>query len=622
MHRITPVTLAAISVLMASGFAQGVGQSTAGSMSAVYRSRALSLGSIPGVKVLPEPVRMQNGLELVATVDHRFDINAVVNTFNLEAGDTTNSEDIRPFGGRNLRGQGLTIGMWEVNRPLTTHQEFGGVGILPSGDGDIAPPIDTHATHVAATMSALGIDPAAQGMAPSAVVRPYTAANDAAELTTAAGLVASNHSYGLIRGWSQSTIANPVPERTWFADREFFNEDPGFGKYDATAVAIDTALHTNKRLLSVWSAGNDRSDNVNSYPAPFPGQYLTYLSQGGDGAGPNPAGWYRIGTANPTYPAPGQDGNNGAGYDSLPQGQTAKNSLVVGAIHEITAEGPNRTGAMSTFSSWGMTDDGRMGVTVVGNGVNVYSASGTANNAYATLNGTSMAAPNVTGTMTQVIQHLMAKRGTTTIPLSATSKALAVHTAHDLYNTGPDYQSGYGVLDGLAAVEFVDDVFDANPTSFIFEETYIDTRWSQEFLALGGEIKATLVWNDVAGVAHGGGLDINTSVLVNNLDLWIETTDMLTRFDPWSLDPTNPSAPASQSGANNLDNIEQVVSTFSLPPGTAFNVFVDLNGTLTGPGQEWSLLISGASLVPEPATLALLGGVAMLALRRRQSRDA
>jgi hypothetical protein len=276
---------------------------------------------------------------------------------------------------------------------------------------------------------------------------------------------------------------------------------------------------------------------------------------------------------------------------------------------------------MSAFSSWGMTDDGRMGVTVVGNGVDVYSAAGNADNAYATLNGTSMAAPNVTGTMTQVIQHLQAKRNTATVPLSATSKALAVHTADDLYATGPDYQSGYGVLNGLAAVEYVDAVHAPAPTSFIFEEVNDGSVWSANFLTLGNNFKATLVWTDLAGAGNTGGLDDATSALVNDLDLLIEVLDIqgnvTSTHYPWSLDPANPGNAALQDQANRRDNVEQVLMSPFLA-GLEFRVSVS---RFAGAGnQAFSLLVEGGTLVPEPTVLAALASLAAMSLRRMRRR--
>lgn len=574
---------------------------------------ATSLRNIQGVHLLAQPAQMNNGMQLVATVAPNFDINHIRSSFNVNAADTTNTDVIQaaPY---NLTGTGTVIGMWEIGRPRATHQEFGGG--ISYGDGN-AGTVDLHATHVAGTLSALGIDPNAKGMAPLAIVRSYDAVNDTAEIQAATGLIASNHSYGFTRGWDQSTNFDGVTvERTWFADRETFTEDPGFGKYDASTVALDAALHANNRLLSVWAASNDRNNNVNTFPAPAAGQYLTFFSQGGDGPGGNPPGFYRLGTANATYPAPAQDGNAGTGYDSLPQSQVAKNNLSVGAIEDITAEGPNRTAPMTVFSSWGPTDDGRIKPDVVGNGFQVYSSSNASDTAYATISGTSMASPNVAGTMALLNQRLMTKRNSTDIPYSATSKALAIHTAHDLYNVGPDYQSGYGVVDAEAAVKFIDNSFLANPTDHIIEGNYDGSEYVAPYTAVGGEVKATLVWNDVEGTAADAALDSNALKLVNNLDLFI-TDSSNNVYYPWTLDPANPNALAVRDLANFRDNVEMVLIDF-LDPNEEFTVHVNLTGGLTGLSQDWSLLVSGGSLVPEPTSLAMLVLPSLVFIRRRR----
>ncbi|MFX5784919.1 S8 family serine peptidase, partial [Acinetobacter baumannii] len=54
---------------------------------------------------------------------------------------------------------------------------------------------------------------------------------------------------------------------------------------------------------------------------------------------------------------------------------------------------------MSSFSSWGPTDDGRIKPDLVADGVSVTSTGGNSTTSYATLSGTSMAAPNTTGSL-------------------------------------------------------------------------------------------------------------------------------------------------------------------------------------------------------------------------------
>jgi len=104
-------------------------------------------------------------------------------------------------------------------------------------------------------------------------------------------------------------------------------------------------------------------------------------------------------------------------------------------------------------------------------------------------------------------------------------------------------------------------------------------------------LKATIVWTDPAGTAHGSGLDETTSVLVNDLDLWI--TGPGGTYNPWTLDPPNPSNAAVRTTRNHLDNVEQVL--IDTPTAGTYTVHVgDTGGVLD---QVFSILISGASLV-------------------------
>lgn len=581
-------------------------------------SRVLAQPAPPdsSIHILPQPVTVAPGLQLLATVSDPGVFKSILGSFNINAADTTNADVIAgsPY---NLTGSGLKIGVWEAGGYVSsTHQEL--IGRVEYGDSDPFAPISNHGTHVAGTIAASGVYPAAKGMAPGVTIRSYTAVLDTSEITNDGGMMAlSNHSYGFLRGWTVLDWGIGG-ERTWVEDRDTQSvEDASFGKYDNYARELDEALHAQPRLLSVWAAGNDRVESGTHYGTFTPAganTYVTFLSEGGDGPGGNIPGYYRVTTND--FSLPPADGNGGTGYDSLAQAQVAKNSLTVGAIDDLLDEGPGRTGVMTNFSSWGPTDDGRMKPDVVGNGVGVLSSVAFTNNTYASASGTSMSAPNVTGTMALVIQRLMNVRQTNQHPLSATSKGLAIHTAHDLFAAGPDYTSGYGVVDGEAAVNFIDATTAATPTNYIIEGSYVNEKYTETFEASGGQVKATLVWNDPAGPDAFLELDDHTLALVNDLDIWI-TDELNNIYRPWTLDPANPADPAVRDSRNFRDNVEQVLID-SLLGGTQFTVHIDLSGLLTESQQQWSLLLSGGHLVPEPSgIMLLLLPCAALARRRR-----
>ena len=119
---------------------------------------------------------------------------------NVNAADTTNADDVKLGGtlGLGLEGAGYTIGVWDGGAVRDTHQEFapGRVTVVDPGTPDY------HATHVAGTIAASGVDPAAEGMGTQLNIRSYDWTNDLTEMDTDAALIAaSNHSYGAVTGW-------------------------------------------------------------------------------------------------------------------------------------------------------------------------------------------------------------------------------------------------------------------------------------------------------------------------------------------------------------------------------------------------------------------------------------
>ncbi len=497
---------------------------------------------------------------------------------NLDAADTTNADQLWRGGalGLNLDGSGVTVGVWDGGRVLGTHQEFSG----RVSDGDSSN-FNNHATHVAGTIAATGVDPSARGMANRVNIKSFDWNNDLQEMRNAAqnGIPLSNHSYSHVAGWalgSWNEAFNQIPSNgsdfyVWFGDRSLATEDARFGKYSQEASNLDAILSQNPSLLSIWSAGNDRGSAFNQMnrvnalgvTEPFTGQssYVTYFSKNVGIPGWQGNGWYRVPSSGMTF-APSADGGTD-GYDLLSDMQTAKNTLVVGAINSITQDPYTRSHvSISNFSSFGLADDGRLKVDVVADGVGVYSPIASSNNSYASYSGTSMAAPNVTGTAALLTQHFKNLFGRT--PSSATLKATLLHTARDAGNVGPDYIHGWGVVDGAAAAQFLDKAKQSVSAKLV-ENTYAGSAQAHQVSSTGNEpLKATIVWTDPPGVAHGNGLDETTRALVNDLDIWV-TAPNGNILRPWTLNPSNPSAPAVRTARNSVDNVEQVLIDNPLP---------------------------------------------------------
>jgi len=292
--------------------------------------------------------------------------------------------------------------------------------------------------------------------------------------------------------------------------------------------------------------------------------------------------------------------------------QQRQNSLVVGAINDITADPyTNANVGMAAFSSWGPTDDGRVKPDVVANGIALTSSVATSNNAYDSYSGTSMAAPNVTGTMALLYQHhnnlstdpdyQTYKRinvpnknrfGNIAHPSSATMKGLVIHTAFDAGNVGPDYTYGWGVLDGAAAANFLTNLANNGKQNLLAEDTYKGTELPGKISYSGvGSIKVTLVWTDPPpATVPLRTVDNPASVLVNDLDLWVSGPTG-TVYRPWTLNPASPAAPALRTTANHRDNIEQVV----IDSGVAGTYDVHIGHTALAPGftsQDFSIFIT------------------------------
>ena len=122
-------------------------------------------------------------------------------THNIDAQATIAVDKVHPGGstGLNLTGEGITLGEWDVNGVRVSHQEFEG----RVTQNDDASELSGHATHVAGTMIAAGVNADAEGMSPQARLLAHDWSNDMSEMREegAKGLLVSNHSYGKVMGW-------------------------------------------------------------------------------------------------------------------------------------------------------------------------------------------------------------------------------------------------------------------------------------------------------------------------------------------------------------------------------------------------------------------------------------
>ncbi len=394
---------------------------------------------------------------------------------------------------------------------------------------DNAATLSLHATHVAGTMIG-GTNGIAQakGMASQASLLAYDWTSDTSEIVHAAA------DGLLISNHSYGTDPDNVVESDW-------------GKYNSESRSFDNIMFNAPYYLFVNSAGNSRNGGYNEQKQ---------------------------------------------GYDLLSGKSTCKNGMIVAAVYQVSNyTGPSSVN-MSSFSSWGPTDDGRIKPDICGKGVNVRSSTSNSDTSYQSLDGTSMASPNVAGTLLLLQQHYKNVKGS--FMRSATLRGLALHTADEAgSDPGPDYRFGWGLLNAEKAAN----VITKEGTETYIQENTLEQNQSYSFdvkpFNTSLPITASICWTDPAGqVLINPVIDQDTPRLVNDLDLRIIKSNQT--YFPWKLDPHNMEEPAT-TGDNIVDNIEKI--ELSNPNGS-YTVTVSHKNNLVNSLQKYSLIVSNVIYNP------------------------
>ncbi len=564
----------------------------------VIRDKAKRLG-LPTLIVDPDGTRL-------ALVGFDGDRPLYEGSHNANAAISSAANLVRTITPFQANGAGLVFGLWEAQGiPRVTHQEFGLPTKVTVRDGYTT--VSNHATHVAGTLTAIGIDPGALGMAPMAAIDAYEASNAASEMLAAGAsfpeepgkIYLSNHSYGFRLGWDPATS-------TWLGtfsdDGNPANDiDTVYGRYDTSvSVLYDAMLFNLPYYLPFWSSGNDRSDTP-----PASGQT-----------------WFQ-GTNGPQRaydPAqhPVADGVYKAGYDLLTGTyKSCKNVMTIGAANDAVTSGVRdlAPSTLTSFSSTGPTDDGRIKPDIVGNGAGLYSSGSLSDTNYYSSSGTSMAAPNACGSAMLLIDYY-GQRFPGEVMRASTLKGLIIHTADDIGRAGPDYQYGWGLMNTKAAADIIRAQADRPFTDHLVEDT-LQNGGSQTYTIVWDgtqPIRATLCWTDPAGTgvsAH----DDRTPDLVNDLNLSITGPGGTTHLPfvmPYVGDWSNAALTAlAVPGVNTVDNVEQVLISNPPAPGI-YTVTVDHVGSLSEGQQTFSLILTGHSdprpIITSPDTVAGVAG--------------
>lgn len=542
--------------------------------------RALALAKQKG---WPLTITGKNGGKGILIGVDAFDLpKYYITSNNTIAAATTRANQLWPGGASNLNLSGSSanmtnkLGVWDGGRPLDTHVELTG-RINQKESSSVS--YDDHSTHTTGTMMASGINPNAKGMSFGLKgIIAYDFKNDISEMSSeAAGLLVSNHSYSIISGWNY----NDAQGRWEFNGRSTDNEDYKFGYYSIDAQALDSIAYNAPNYLIVKSAGNNRTETGPAVGA----SYYRYNASGQmAAAGNRPAGI-----------------SSNDSYGSITWDCNAKNILTVGAVQGIS-NGYSRASdvVMSSFSSWGPTDDGRIKPDVVADGVNVLSSIAASNNSYATFSGTSMASPNAAGSLLLLQEYFSKlKNNAAAFMRSATLKGLAIHTAEEAGTTpGPDYVYGWGLLNVEKAAAVMTEAIPKNNAAnsmHLLYENFLNNTTQKTFTTTvvssgNGPLRATISWTDVKGaVDQVNVLNNPARKLVNDLDIRI--TKGSRTYLPWTLDPANP-ANAAVPGDNVLDNMERI-DIDSTVPGQTYTITVSYKNTLVNNIQNYSLLVSG-----------------------------
>jgi|GEM_PF-2133856 len=510
-------------------------------------------------------------------------------TLNENAAISTAADLVRNKAPYNLNGEGLTIGLWDAGMPRKTHQEFQN---LPSRitwqDDGSSVAEDAHSTHVAGTLGAWGKDAKAMGMAPSVEIGVHDWNADASEMAAWGAsypgepnkIYLSNHSYGPALGWVRGQLSSGKLVWVWLplwngnSSGWWGMVEPCFGQYGADAADYDEVAFLAPYYLIFVAAGNERADN------PTEGETVYYSTDG----------VYARSIRYAADTCPLGDGKAKAGYDTIHPAGVAKNVVTVGAVTDAVRNGVRDLNGVdvTASSSWGPADDGRVKPDVVADGQEVYSTTSGGDDQYAVMSGTSMACANASGSAVLLVQYY-GRLFPGKAMRASTLKGLILHTADDLGDPGPDYRSGWGLLNVEAAAALIREhaqqgkrIVEAALTSLQGVDAY------QVSCDGARPLRVTLCWTDPAGTKRGAHAhDDRKPCLVNDLDLRIIRPDGTTVF-PYVLDVTHPEKPATQ-GDNRVDNVEQVY--IPAPSPGAYTLQITHKADLAG-GQQWYSLVS------------------------------
>ena len=431
-----------------------------------------------------------------------------------------------------LSGAGVSVLVYDGGPAAAGHPDFGGRLFVRERDCVVS----LHASHVSGTLGGSGDASGGllRGMAPGVVMQSY--------------------------GFETDPNGNTDPNAT------FLYTDPGDIERDyGQAINVYAAAIANN------SIGTNTASN--GFPCEWEGDYgvtdavIDAIARGGVSGRPFPIVW-----AAGNERGSGRCGNE---YFTSAPPANAKNHITVGALNSDDE-------SVTSFTSWGASDDGRMRPDLVAPGCEVGGDGGVTScdtgSGYYVACGTSMASPTVCGLGALLIEDFRRQYPNRPDPGGATLKAILANTATDVESIGPDYRTGMGAVriepavGLLRAGDFYEGAVDQGGTIAI--DVIVDPN--------AARLRVTLAWDDPPAAP------VVDPTLVNDLDLTVFDPNNNAHY-PWTLDPADPSAPAVRTQPNRRDNLEQLL--IDNPAPGVYRIEVSGFDVPTGP-QSFSIAAS------------------------------
>lgn len=414
----------------------------------------------------------------------------------------------------DFRGKGLHRSNGLDTQTSTGRQYTGnGIGVLVRDDGIVGPHIDFEGRLDNSTATGTGQthgDGVAGIMSGAGNLDPTMRG-----MAAGSNVYVSNYQSNFLDAATVDRINNGTVQIT----NSSYSNGCNAGYTNAT-VTVDDQTYTNPTLLHVFSAGNS-------------------------------------GTSNCSYGA-------GSGWGNITGGHKQGKNVIATA-------NTNFEGVLENSSSRGPAYDGRIKPDLAANGFQHMSTD--ENNAYLTFGGTSGAAPGIAGVSAQLYE-LYGDINGGALPPSALIKATLLNTANDAGNVGPDFQFGWGIVNGLRAGMLLED---GRYLSSTVSQGNTNTH-TINVPAGTQQVRFMLYWSDPAA-ANGA-----TTALINDLDLVVSDPSAGSHL-PWILDHT-PNASAlntpATTGADHLNNMEQV----RLENPTAGTYTLDISGFAVPMGPQ------------------------------------